>query len=904
MRKPQNDVNSVLTFTCLVFCLSVFSCNCPAVSSIVFAPHQHSKGPTQEFILSHPKKHGETTMKHRAQTPMLPYVPTEWILTHQPILKERVPEDLRRFRRDSGSLGDIIFDFYVKNATMPLYLEKMLEDTGDLMYNTAKEDHLQPTSDQSKHSDPYVTQNKGNISGDSLPYLDIEALGTDLDAEKSADSPHAPSDVEQELQLFYQMFEDYLKFKARRTQKETSDTRNKIETTCKKILNEKGSKEASWNKNQGAVTKKSGGSPSYSHEQTMNGDSQVEKSTDPIHKNISKQEKEFSSFESLVKTMLNTLPNASKESPTQEKETEYIPNQLKPGFSMKESIIIESIQHISNDVIPTAKFSQTLSNLNKSTGKESQKYGSHSLTTAPQKDYFSISAKRPQKNEFSKSTKTPQADNLYKSSTAPQQDIFPVSTTAPHNNDFMFNTFPEHNAFFMSNTVPQQNNVFTSSIVPHHSEFSMPATVPQKSNFSMSTIVPQKRNFSMSATVPQLNAFSMSTTASQQDSSSNTPTNILQEHVSSTSVKGSQKIDLFTSTEGSHKHVLPTPNKPIHKHGSGTPTGISPKHSSPYSTKPAQKHGSATPNKVSQKHGSPTTSKSPQKYGLPTPTKVSQKHGSPTTSKSPQKHGSPTTTKASQNHGSTTTTKSPQRYDLHTATSQSQNHSSSTVTKPSQRRGSPPTTKVSQKHSSHSPATSHNVTMGDINTALNLLQTGGLRPLKNHSSAMNDTEINHQIHPKNDSTTESTRTNHQRGLLRSLIIPEGDLHHQRIFNPTLIREQVTSIPSHNQLPLGQQYKVDRSAQQDHQGLSQGLPEITKNSDIPSLENLMNDLDKQFSKRKPTTNDINNIKAALDQLNAMLSKTEKNEISEETSQSTTKEQIFDDFPYFYPTRFSE
>ncbi|XP_048476281.1 uncharacterized protein PB18E9.04c-like [Rhincodon typus] len=891
----------------------VFSCNCLAVSSIMFAPRQHSKGPSQELMSSHPKKHAETTMKHRPQRSMLPSVPTKRILMHQPTVKERVPKDLRRFSRDSGTLGDIIFDFYVKNATMPLYLENMLEDTGDLMNNIAKEEHLQSIFDQSEHSDPYVTQNNGNMNGDSLPYLNIETLGIDLDPVDSADFHHASSDVERELQLFYQMFEDYLRFKAHRSQKERSDIRNKIETTCEKILNKKGSKEVSWKENQVAVTRKSEGISSYSPEQTTNGYSQTEKSTALIQKNISKQEKEFSSFESLVKTMLNAFPNPSKESPMQKKETEYIHNQLKPGFSMKESIIIQSVEHI-NDAIPTAKFSQTLSTLTKSTGNRSQKFDSHAPSTAPQKDYFSVSAKRPQKNEFSMLTTVSQPENLYKSNTVPQQDTFLMSTTEP-----------QHNGFFMSNTAPQQNNFFTSTTEPQHNEFSMSTTIPQKGNFSMSAPVPQKGNSSMSAPVPQKGNSSMSAPVPQKGHFSMSAP-VPQKGNFSMSVSVPQKGNFSTSApvpqKGSHIHGLPTSNKPSHKQGSGTSSELSPKHGSLYPTKQpqkhgsptptkvsqkhglptatkvsqkhgsptptkvSQKHGSPTPTKVSQKHGSPTTSKSHQKHVSPTPTKVSQKHGSPSTTKSPQKHGSPTATKASQKHGSTTITKTPQRYDLHTLTSQSQKHGSSTVSKPSQRHGSPTTTKVFQKHSSHSPDTSHNVTMDDINTALNLLQTGGHHPLKKSQSlSMNATEINRQIHPKNDSITENTRTIHHKGLLRSLIIPEGDLDHQHTFNPTLIIEQVSSTPSDNQLSLGQQYKVVRLAQQDNQELPQGLSEITKNSDIPSVENLMKDLDKQFSKRKPTKNDINNIKAALDQLNLILSKSEN---SEETSQSTTKE----------------
>ncbi|XP_055486459.1 uncharacterized protein LOC129693704 [Leucoraja erinacea] len=223
-------------------------------------------------------------------------VDADWSQAPHNSFKERVPRTGNGFSQDSRTLGDIIFDVYANNASMPSLLERMLAESG-VKPGGGGGGGQHKVGFQPSPSQPTVSRlNLTQHTRKGRPRLPGQSWSGRPDTAKPAGREDLGY-AEKELQLFHQMFEEYLHFKAHRKGEGVAATRRGLEETCEKILGRK--------------------------HKPVEADSTVVIVDDGYQgKNAtkpplvaSKEEEAFSSFETLVKAMLSPFSQLPTTSP-------------------------------------------------------------------------------------------------------------------------------------------------------------------------------------------------------------------------------------------------------------------------------------------------------------------------------------------------------------------------------------------------------------------------------------------------------------------------------------------------------------------------------------------------------------------------------------------------------------
>ncbi|XP_069798583.1 serine/arginine repetitive matrix protein 2-like [Narcine bancroftii] len=426
--------------------------------------------------------------------------------------------DLHGFSHQSRTLGDIIFDVYAKNASMPTLLERLLADSVGTQHKVRD---FQPTSGQAMQSrlDPtHSNRRKGS------PHRPSQSWRGRPDPAKRTDLGLS----EEKLKLFHQMFDEYLHFKAHRMGEGMHDSKKELEAICENILH--------WQERKTELDRGNNeGAPDSFPILYRNEHYQDRNSTRPPQ-DISKQEKEFSSFETLIKTMLYPFSEFSNDSSSWEKETSkggLFPNEL--------SILHEGLDSYPHGWTPIGAVSETLLPVTEFTGDSPTKSGPN--TTLLQAVTAELSATTSQtslttmseENELTLTTAVIESHEKLTSSTAePQKDNFTTSTTGS-----------------------QEESAATTVVLEGYPMLT-------KAEFSNSTTspVPRKHGFPMPWKVLQGQGSTLS--KGPQQYSSPTPSMGPQYHGSSNPSMGPQQDDSLTSSQGPQRHVVP--NQASKKH--------------------------------------------------------------------------------------------------------------------------------------------------------------------------------------------------------------------------------------------------------------------------------------------------------------------------------------------------
>ncbi|XP_062897835.1 proline-rich protein 36-like [Mobula hypostoma] len=530
-----------------------------------------------------------------------------WSHAPQSSLKDNA--EASPLNRDGRTLGDIIFDVYAKNASMPSLLERMLAD--DVGKQTNHEVRVfQPAAAQPAQSQSNGSMRKG------VPQQPGQSSKGPPDAVHVAHPQKGIGYAERQLQLFHQLFDRYLNFKAHRTGEGTEDARKELESTCEKILRRKEKRAESGMGDHSSQVGVTTTEADYSHGLSM-GDHYQMTNTTRSSQNTSNQQTNFSSaFETLVKTMFFPFAGPSHEAPSQEEA------EGRDKGTIRQEVFETDLTQRSPELSPTAE-----------------------AGTEPQTEEITVS----QPNVF---TSTTMASEVSKPTSTPDylKDSSSTSVTEIQTEDSV-STTETHSGNATTSTTPTADFQTVSPFTP----------TTEKSDFS----TPSKGyDLSPSSTELHNHVFPISSKAPQRHSSPVTSRGP-QQHGSPTHSVGPQQHGSPTASEGPQQHGFPTISNGAQQRGSLTPSERPPQHGSstvpvgpqqlrsPTPSKGSYQRGFAIHSKGPQQHSSPKPSKGPQehrssastrglaKHGLPIPTRGPQQHGSPTPSKRPRKHGSP-----------------------------------------------------------------------------------------------------------------------------------------------------------------------------------------------------------------------------------------------------------------------
>ncbi|XP_055486462.1 mucin-2-like [Leucoraja erinacea] len=408
---------------------------------------------------------------------------------------------------------------------------------------------------------------------------------------------------------------------------------------------------------------------------------------------------------------------------------------------------------------------------------------------------------------------------------------------------------------------------------------SMASPLLQQDLNSMASPLLQQDLNSMAPTPFQQDLNSMASPLLQLDLNSMAPPLLStgpQQYGVTTPTTGPQQNGANSPSTGSQLYDFPTPSREPQQYDFAGPSRGPQQHGLPNLSRGPQQYLSSSPSNGPEELGSPSPLKGPQQHGLPMASRGPKKHGSPSPSKRSQKHGSPTPSKGPQKQGSPTPSMGPQKRTFPVPTKGPQKRSPPSSTKAPKKHGPPSSSKSSKKH-----GTQGTTVLQPDYTATTQISSG------NESSFLLTNEP--PAGQNRQAPRKKGKSSHGRALLRNLVLPAEDIEKLYLIEESARKQRMsttTTEPRRLKIKIRHQQTTEEPAKEEEADDEKEVEEAVEaeqaaaaeeepssQSDIPVLENLMKNLNQQFSKRVPTKEDIVNIQDAISRLNAVLSQSQ-------------------------------